>query len=368
MKLFTALVGIILLFFVTTALPTNVNGRFTIVSIDSLKFTVKLQVNTNTGSDDLGGATIVFDFDTTAISFTNSPIKNVDYVSHNFCGGNYSPATVTRPMKNKIWVNIDLPFVNNNNGTVVAANPAWTDVVTIHLDVLDLTGAAHLSWLTSSPFWGIYDANNSTLWQTGTFTDLFGPLPVELVSFTGTLLSNENVFLEWKTASELNHYGFEIEKSYKNSDTWETIGFVESYGNPSSSVEYSFTDVTAHSFPIVKYRLKSIDNDGSFQYSDVIEVNAGPLSYELSQNFPNPFNPTTRIKFTIPSVGKQNTVSIKLKVYDILGNEVATLVDEEKEAGTYEVEFSAANLASGIYIYRLQTAEFIDTKKMVLLR
>jgi len=333
-----------------------------------LKFTVKLQVNTNTGSDDLGGATVVFDFDTTAISFTNSPIKNVDYVSHNFCGGNYSPATVTRPMKNKIWVNIDLPFVNNNNGTVVAANPAWTDVVTIHFDVLDLTGAAHLSWLTSSPFWGIYDANNSTLWQTGTFTDLFGPLPVELVSFTGTLLPNENVFLEWKTASELNHKGFEIEKSYKNSNSWETIGFVESYGTSSSLIEYSFTDITPHILSVVKYRLKSIDNDGSFQYSDVIEVNTGPTSFNLSQNYPNPFNPSTRIKFTIPSVPSQHNVSVRLKVYDILGNEVATLVDEEKEAGNYEVEFSSANLASGIYIFRLQTEEFTSTKKMTILK
>jgi len=368
MKLFKTLVGIILLFCASTTLPTNVNGRFTIVSIDSLKFTVKFQVNTNTGSDDLGGATIVFAFDTTAISFPNSPIKNIDYVFHNFCGGNYSPATVTRPMRNNIWINIDLPFINNNNGTVVVANPAWTDVVTIHFDVIDVTGTAHLSWLTSSPFWGIYDANNSTLWQTGTFTDLFGPLPVELVSFTGTLLPNEFVFLEWKTASELNHYGFEIEKSYLKSDAWDKIGFVESYGDPSSLVEYSFTDNTFHRFPVVRYRLKSIDNDGSFQYSDVVEINTGSTSYELSQNYPNPFNPSTKIKFTIPSVGKQNTVPVQLKVYDILGNEVASLVDEEKEPGVHEVEFSAANLASGIYIYRMQAAEFVETKKMILLR
>ena len=370
MKLFKTLVGIILLFCASITLAANVNGRFSIVSIDSLKFTVKLQVNTNTGSDDLGGATIVFAFDTTAISFPNSPIKNVDYIFHNFCGGNYSPATLTKPMRNNIWVNIDLPFTNNNNGTIVAANPAWTDVVTIHFDIIDITGIAHLSWLTSSQFWGIYDANNSTLWQTGVFTDLNGPLPVELVSFTGVLLPNENVLLEWKTASELNHYGFEIEKSYKNSDTWETIGFVESYGNPSSSVEYSFTDVTAHSSHIVKYRLKSIDNDGTFQYSDIVEVNTLPTSYELSQNYPNPFNPSTKIKFSIPStpLSLGEGQGVRLIVYDILGNEVATLVDEEKEPGVYEVEFSAANLASGIYIYRMQAAEFVETKKMILLR
>ena len=99
----------------------------------SSKISVLLQVNTNTGIDDLGGSTIVFGFDTSAISFTNTPIKNVDYFFHNFSGGNYSSATVTKPMKNRIWVNIDLPFINSNNGTVVAGSPQWTNVVTYTL-------------------------------------------------------------------------------------------------------------------------------------------------------------------------------------------------------------------------------------------
>ena len=166
----------------------------------------------------------------------------------------------------------------------------------------------------------------------------------------------------------MNNYGFEIEKSYQNLDFWETIGFVENRGDPNSFVEYSFTDITSHSFPIVRYRIKAIDNDGSFKYSNIIEVNTLPMSYELLQNYPNPFNPATKIKFAIPSVGIDNNVLVRLKVYDILGNEVATLLDEEKEAGIYEVEFSAAGLASGIYIYRIESVDFIDTKKMVLLR
>jgi hypothetical protein len=380
MMWFKFLIGTMLLFFAPFILPATVNGRFTVLQNSNNEFIVQLQMNTNFGTDDLGGATIVFKFDTASISFTNNPINNIDYTYHNFNGGNYSPATVTRPMANQIWVNIDLPFINNNNGTVVDANPSWTDVVTIHFDVVDPYGMASLTWLTASPFWGIYDADNSTLWQTGQFENLFGPLPVEMISFTGTLLPNDNVLLEWKTASSLNNAGFEVLKSYPNTVEWEVIGYVDNYGDPNSLVEYSFTDYSVHRFPVIRYRLKSIDNDGSYQYSEVIEVNMFPSSYELSQNYPNPFNPSTKIKFTIPSTGSEHSVPVQLKVYDILGNEVATLVDEQKEPGVYEVEMSTStegiNLASGIYIYRIKAGDpstssgqsFVNTKKMILLR
>ena len=180
----------------------------------SSELSILLQINTNTGTDDLGGATIAFSFDTTAVAIEDNPIKNVDYFFHNFCDGNYSPATITKPIRNQLWVNIDLPFINNNNGTIVTASPGWTDVVTIHFDIVDPNGAAHLDWQTTSPFWGIYDANNSTLWQTGEFTDLFGPLPVELVSFSASVLPNQTILLEWKTASSLNCIGFEIQNFF----------------------------------------------------------------------------------------------------------------------------------------------------------
>jgi hypothetical protein len=362
MKLIKVFIGVII-FFTSIAFPTTVNGRFTVVQIDSLEFTVLLQLNTGTGTDDLGGATIVFGIDTTAISFTNNPVKDVDYTFHNFDLGNYSSASLTRPMTNQIWVNIDLPFINNNDGTVVAENPTWTDVVTIHFDVIDPDGMASLIWLTTSPFWGIYDANNSTLWQTGQFDDLFGPLPVELISFTGKLLSNNNVLLEWKTASSLNNSGFEVQKSYSNSKEWEAIGFVENYGNPNSLVEYSFTDYTSHRSPIIKYRLKSIDNDGSYQYSQIIEINTLPSSYELSQNYPNPFNPSTKIVVKLPY-----TTNIKLAVYNLLGEMVSEVTNAEYKAGTYEFTFAPNGLASGVYVYRIESANFVGTKKMVLLR
>jgi len=171
MKLSVVLIGLMMLF-TSIAFPATVNGRFTVIQIDSLKLTVLFQMNTNTGTDDLGGATIVFSFDTIAVNFPTSPVNNVDYVFHNFNNGNYSPASITRPMRNKIWVNIDLPFSNNNNGTIVSQNPAWTDVVTIYFDIINPNGSASLTWSTTSPFWGIYDADNSTLWQTGQFENL----------------------------------------------------------------------------------------------------------------------------------------------------------------------------------------------------
>ena len=368
MKLFNTLVGLILFFFTFSVWAATINGRINLLSTNSSNCTVLLQINTNTGTDDLGGATIVFDFDTTALNFTNSPVYNVDYIFHNFSGGNYSSATVTRPMANQIWVNIDLPFSNNNNGTVLAQSPGWTDLVTINFDIVDPNGMASLTWITNSPFWGIYDANNSTLWQTGQFQNLFGPLPVELIGFTGTLLQNDNVLLEWKTASSVNNFGFEVLKSYTNFDAWEAIGFVESHGDPNELVDYSFTDITIHRFPVIRYRLKSIDDDGSFQYSQIVEINTAPTNYELSQNYPNPFNPSTMIRYTIPSNLSGQISRVIIKVYDILGNEVETLVNENKEPGMYEIEFNAQSLTSGTYIYRITADSFVEAKKMILIR
>ena len=169
MKLFNLLIGILLLSFTCSVSPATINGRFNVIVENGPKISVVLYINTDTGTDELGGTTIVFNFDTTAISFPINPIKDVDYIFHNFCDGNYSSATLTRPMKNQIWVNIDLPYTNNNNGTVIAGSPEWTDVVTIDFDVVDPNGSANLSWLTASPFWGIYDADNSTLLETGVF-------------------------------------------------------------------------------------------------------------------------------------------------------------------------------------------------------
>jgi len=198
------------------------------------------------------------------------------------------------------------------------------------------------------------------------------PLPVELTSFTAIVVNN-NVQLTWQTATEVNNYGFNIERCVKlnaGSENWIKVGFVQGHGNSNSPKNYSFTDKSLKSGNY-SYRLNQIDTDGKFEYSDVVEVtlnNETPDKYELSQNFPNPFNPSTTISYSIPKNVKSEMSKVKLIVYDILGNEVATLVNELKNAGFYEVSFDGSKLSSGTYFYTLQSGNFTETKKLLLLK
>jgi len=194
-------------------------------------------------------------------------------------------------------------------------------------------------------------------------------LPVELTYFAGTI-NGSQVELRWRTETEVNNYGFDILRRVyptvggTQDDEWVTIGFVEGHGNSNSPKEYSFSDSNIGRSDRYYYRLKQIDNDGTFEYSDVVTVEVGvPDNFYLSQNYPNPFNPKTRIEFTIPQ--KQ---IVSLRVYNILGELVTELVHEKKDASSYSVTFDVSNLSSGIYIYRLETPDFIDLRKMTLLK
>ena len=196
-----------------------------------------------------------------------------------------------------------------------------------------------------------------------------GSLPVELNSFTASNVDN-TINLKWQTATEVNNYGFEVQKMSENSgsspcsvEAWEKIGFIKGNGTSNNVNKYSFVDKTA-SGTALKYRLKQIDNDGQFQYSKVVEVSLEqPVDYSLSQNFPNPFNPSTEISYSIP---KSNNV--ELKVYNSIGKEVATLVNGMQEAGNHKVQFNSSNLSSGIYFYRLTSGNFTQIKKMILIK
>ena len=192
------------------------------------------------------------------------------------------------------------------------------------------------------------------------------PLPVEIVSFTAQL-NNEEVILRWTTATEKNNYGFEVERvSTSLGKNWEKIGFVKGNGNSNSSKEYSFIDQDKKHDGALEYRLKQIDNDGNFRYSKKIEVTYGmPMKYELQQNYPNPFNPETRIGYSLPIDG-----FVTLKIIDVLGREVATLVNERKSAGSYEVTFDVSSagsgLASGVYICKMSSSNYTKAIKMLI--
>lgn len=197
-----------------------------------------------------------------------------------------------------------------------------------------------------------------------------GPMPVELISFTA-IVNKDRVELNWSTATEVNNYGFEVERisfSLTNAlKNWNKIGFVEGHGNSNSPKSYYFTDNLVSQSGKYIYRLKQIDTDGSYEFSRNVEADFGVVNkFELEQNYPNPFNPSTLINFSLAEAGY-----VTLKVYDILGKETAALIDNEwRESGNYNFKLSINNLnwESGIYFYKLETGGIVQIRKMALLK
>jgi parallel beta-helix repeat protein len=201
--------------------------------------------------------------------------------------------------------------------------------------------------------------------------DLPFPIPVELISFVASVNGKE-ITLNWSTATEVNNQGFEIQRN-REGEEFFTVGFVNGHGTTTEPQNYSYAEKNSDNGKYY-YRLKQVDYNGSFEYSDAIEVDFRAFnSYLLEQNYPNPFNPTTIIGF-----GLQNKSNVKITILNAIGEEVAVVLNEEREPGFYQVEFSAIggsasggnayNLPSGVYFYQLRAGEFKSTKKMILLR
>ena len=189
-----------------------------------------------------------------------------------------------------------------------------------------------------------------------------GELPVELVSFNASVDKN-TINLRWITSTELNNSGFEVERRTANS-SYKKIAFVQGKGTTTQSNGYTYSDVVNQTGSYI-YRLKQVDLDGTFEYSNEIMVNviALPGQYALAQNYPNPFNPTTSIEYVIPQAGFVN-----LSVFNLLGERVAELVNEIMESGNHTIVFDASKFSSGTYIYTLSVNGNIVTKKMTLIK
>ena len=192
-------------------------------------------------------------------------------------------------------------------------------------------------------------------------------IPVELTSFTA-VQKGTKVVLEWATATETNNHQFEIYRRNNQNEKvgeWILIKQQEGNGTTTEPQYYSYEDkITGINATALDYRLKQVDYNGNYTYSEIISVNSiAPNGFVLEQNYPNPFNPSTRIKYAV-----LNKQFVSLKVYDLLGNKITTLVNEEKPAGTYEVEFNANHLSAGVYYYTIVTDGFVQTKKMILLK
>lgn len=193
-------------------------------------------------------------------------------------------------------------------------------------------------------------------------------LPVELTSFTGKVLGN-NIHLYWETATEVNNFGFDIERKKKKQVNWEKISFIQGFGNSNVSHKYKYIDENLPAGDYA-YKLKQIDTDGKFEYSEIVFVTVtDKLSFDLMQNYPNPFNPVTEIIYSIPAQSNyQNEIPVLLKVYDVLGNEVQTLVNKHEKPGIYHVKFKPTELPTGVYFYELSVGNFSQVKKMLLVK
>lgn len=188
-------------------------------------------------------------------------------------------------------------------------------------------------------------------------------LPVELTAFNYSLMDN-GVYLKWMTISELNNKGFAIERSQINEKKWQRIGFIEGRGTTTQTNFYSFADKNISNNTVYLYRLKQLNFNGTFEYSKTLEVHfMNAVSYNLFQNFPNPFNPETKISFSIPEAGL-----VKLTVHNIIGETVSVILNEKLDKGIYSFKFNASNLPSGIYLCKLEVNNFKSTKKMILLK
>ncbi len=246
--------------------------------------------------------------------------------------------------------------------------PGWHSYEMGNNAAADLQSAIPQGWFSM----GIYDRDFSTTYyinfdgwnetnQPYLIVSYQYVTPVELSSFNAAS-ADGNVTLSWSTASETNNRGFEIERRTGNS-SFEKIAFTAGSGTTTRSRSYTYRDENLSSGTFI-YRLKQIDFMGTCSYSDEVTVNVtSPIKYTLEQNYPNPFNPSTKIKYSIPEDG-----SVKLKIYNLLGEEVFTLVNSVQKTGRYEVVFDASRLASGVYYYRLETRKYTSVKKMILMK
>jgi len=318
-------------------------------------------------------------------------LNNKQHIYTCYSGYNDDGVTPTRHVlyssdQGTTWTDIsgDLPDVPVHSLVIDPPN-SQTLYIGTETGVYQTTNGG-INWVNTTTGMASYVPVDELVRQTGTdnllaFTHGRGvfvtttPLPVELTNFTSNV-NNDKVNLNWQTETELNNYGFEIERSLLSTPSqsegtsetsskldWKGVGFVKGAGNSNSLKNYSFVDCNPVGGSNFSYRIKQIDNNGSFKYSKILKVKVIPNSFILYQNYPNPFNPTTIIKYSLPENDK-----VILKVYNITGSNVKTLVNQQQVAGNYTVQFNGSDYSSGVYFYRLTTSHGIQVKKMILLK
>jgi subtilisin family serine protease len=267
----------------------------------------------------------------------------------------------------------DANYVKNNHAIKFAAEPDWVTGNNSNGTIFNGNNVKMIISINSEDFpVGNYsmdlkiNSNDPTLpTVTIPIQMTLAVVPVELSALSVKTSKNEAI-VEWTTATEVNNMGFSIERKDEKG-TWNEIGFIKGAGSSTQNNNYSYSDKNL-SIGSYSYRLKQIDFDGTFEFSE--EVNAeitAPNDFTLYQNYPNPFNPSTSIEFSLPV-----TAEVSISIYNTLGELVTDILKGSRDAGFHKVAFDASNLPSGTYIYQIianyQGGNFTDTKKMVLLK
>jgi len=317
----------------------------------------------------VGNSDFYFNYNSAALN--NPTVSNINSKYTGVAGvDNYGPMQVGI-ISGKLQVGIRWMGSFNGGGSSLSTSaPDGELICQVNLNITNQSQTSQLNWDAVNT--AVLTTDSSSVVQTRQGSDN-RPLPVQLASFTGSVINQQgHVRLNWRTLTETNNYGFYVQKSQSNQSNYQTISpLVPGHGTTLEPHDYAWTDVNATSGTWY-YRLKQVDLDGTEHYSESIQptgltgVKEKPLPTEfaLSQNYPNPFNPTTKLEYALP---KQSHVT--LEVYNLLGQRVATLLDEVKQAGYHAVDFDANGFSSGLYFYRMTANGSVTfMKKMLLLK
>jgi len=288
----------------------------------------------------------------------------------------YDLISVQDNSSSRVAVTYELQFAGNGNALPTSA----TDLFHVSIEILSESENAGLSFDQGLMTGQQFEDDNSTQYSPVTASDTDdSSLPVELTSFSSEMASGL-VTLKWTTESEINNLGFEIYRSLEEKGDYATIGSyktdaeLEGRGNASSSHDYVYIDETAEAGTTYWYKLADLAYDGLRTFHDPLSIEVPillPEKFKLFQNFPNPFNPDTQIRFDVPDKGKN--VRIAIEVYNLLGQKIRNLINREYEPGFHQVTWNGKNdfdqqLGSGVYLLLLKSKYYVKTQRMLLIR
>jgi hypothetical protein len=372
-RLFTLLAALLLGVGLTK--ETNAQVSYEVRLTRSFRVSGSLDVDveimsTGSASFVLSTSTFVFTYNTAGlgspsrISALNGPWTSTNDPDYNAVGLNSGTGYA--------GLTVEFAGGDDDNGPTVPSS--FTRIGTVRFTILDIAQSDMLSWKnigTNTQVFLLADPGNpldlkTDITSDGTFDDPGSqPLPIQLASSAANVVRGNDVEVGWKTVSETNNYGFEVDRKRGETGEWTKVGFVQGHGTTLAPQSYSYIDRSL-SFGEYFYRIKQIDLDGKSETFPemAVTVGAGAEKFVLAQNYPNPFNPSTVIEFVVPVSGHTT-----LRVYNVLGQEVATLFSGNAEAGKVNAaRFDATNLPSGLYFYTLRNAAKTETKRMLLVK